>query len=156
VALTKIRFPCAFPSLLADMKVGISFALVGAIVGKFVAGNYGIGFQIWWRRGSSIPCVCLFRCCYWASSARCCFSWSIMPSACCCLGTFLAAPGAIDRSDRSRTDREPIFEPRLVGAYSLFAIFGSSTSRNASPIRLTLKTVTARNTPGIKIKPGYS
>jgi hypothetical protein len=44
----------------------------------------------------------------------------------------------------------------VVGAYSLFAIFGSSTSRNASPIRLTLKTVTARNTPGIKIKPGYS
>ena len=55
-------------------------------------------------------------------------------------------------ANRSRTN----FESRLVGAYSLFAIFGSSTSRNASPIRLTLKTVTARNTPGIKIKPGYS
>jgi NitT/TauT family transport system permease protein len=44
--LTKIRFPCALPSLFAGMKVGISFALVGAIVGEFVAGNYGIGFQI--------------------------------------------------------------------------------------------------------------
>jgi len=66
--------------------------------------------RFWWRRGSSIPCVCLFRYCYWASSARCCFSWSIMPRACCCPGTFLTVPGAIDRSDSSRTDREPIFE----------------------------------------------
>jgi NitT/TauT family transport system permease protein len=44
--LTKIRFPCALPSLFAGMKVAISFSLVGAIVGEFVAGNYGIGFQI--------------------------------------------------------------------------------------------------------------
>ena len=44
--LTKIRFPCALPSLFAGMKVAISFALVGAIVGEFVAGSHGIGFQI--------------------------------------------------------------------------------------------------------------
>jgi NitT/TauT family transport system permease protein len=43
-ALTKIRFPCALPSLFAGMKVAISFALVGAIVGGFVAGSRG--FQI--------------------------------------------------------------------------------------------------------------
>jgi NitT/TauT family transport system permease protein len=46
VILTKIRFPCALPSLFAGMKVAISFALVGAIVGEFVAGSRGIGFQI--------------------------------------------------------------------------------------------------------------
>jgi NitT/TauT family transport system permease protein len=40
------RFPCALPSLFAGMKVAISFALVGAIVGEFVAGSRGIGFQI--------------------------------------------------------------------------------------------------------------
>ena len=44
--LTNIRFPCALPSLFAGMKVAISFALVGAIVGEFVAGSRGIGFQI--------------------------------------------------------------------------------------------------------------
>jgi NitT/TauT family transport system permease protein len=44
--LLKIRFPCALPSLFAGMKVAISFALVGAIVGEFVAGSRGIGFQI--------------------------------------------------------------------------------------------------------------
>lgn len=44
--LFKIRFPCALPSLFAGMKVAISFALVGAIVGEFVAGSQGLGFQI--------------------------------------------------------------------------------------------------------------
>lgn len=44
--LFKIRFPCALPSLFAGMKVAISFALVGAIVGEFVAGGQGLGFQI--------------------------------------------------------------------------------------------------------------
>lgn len=44
--LFKIRFPCALPSLFAGMKVAISFALVGAIVGEFVAGSKGLGFQI--------------------------------------------------------------------------------------------------------------
>ena len=38
----QIRFPCALPSLFAGMKVAISFALVGAIVGEFVAGSRGI------------------------------------------------------------------------------------------------------------------
>jgi len=44
--LWKIRLPNALPTLFAGMKVGISFALVGAIVGEFVAGSRGIGFQI--------------------------------------------------------------------------------------------------------------
>jgi NitT/TauT family transport system permease protein len=44
--LMKIRFPNALPSLFAGMKVAISFALVGAIVGEFVAGGNGLGFLI--------------------------------------------------------------------------------------------------------------
>ncbi len=44
--LFKIRFPCALPSLFAGMKVAISFALVGAIMGEFVASSHGLGFQI--------------------------------------------------------------------------------------------------------------
>lgn len=42
----KIRLPNALPSLFAGMKVGISFALVGAIVGEFVAGSDGLGTVI--------------------------------------------------------------------------------------------------------------
>lgn len=49
--LLKIRFPCALPSLFAGMKVAVSFALVGAIVGEFVAGSKGLGFQILTAQG---------------------------------------------------------------------------------------------------------
>lgn len=44
--LLKIRLPNALPSLFAGMKVAISFALVGAIVGEFVAGGNGLGFLV--------------------------------------------------------------------------------------------------------------
>jgi NitT/TauT family transport system permease protein len=44
--LYKIRFPNALPSLFAGMKVAVSLALVGAIVGEFVASGRGLGFVI--------------------------------------------------------------------------------------------------------------
>ena len=46
VVLWKIKLPNALPTLFAGMKVGISFALVGAIVGEFVAGSNGLGTVI--------------------------------------------------------------------------------------------------------------
>ncbi len=49
--LVKIRFPHALPSLFAGMKVAVSFALVGAIVGEFVAGAKGLGFTILTAQG---------------------------------------------------------------------------------------------------------
>lgn len=50
--LWKIRFPNALPSLFAGMKVGVSFALVGTIVGEFVAGESGLGHVILVAQGS--------------------------------------------------------------------------------------------------------
>ncbi|MGE0746614.1 MAG: ABC transporter permease [Rhodospirillales bacterium] len=44
--LLKIRFPNALPSLFAGMKVAIGLALVGAIVGEFVAADRGLGYVI--------------------------------------------------------------------------------------------------------------
>jgi NitT/TauT family transport system permease protein len=44
--LMKIRFPSALPSIFAGMKVGISLALVGTIVGEFVAAQHGLGYVI--------------------------------------------------------------------------------------------------------------
>ena len=44
--LWKIRLPNALPTLFAGMKVAVSFALVGAIVGEFVAGSDGLGTVI--------------------------------------------------------------------------------------------------------------
>jgi len=50
--LWKVRFPNALPSIFAGMKVGISFALVGTIVGEFVAGETGLGHVILVAQGS--------------------------------------------------------------------------------------------------------
>jgi len=44
--LLKIRFPNALPSLFAGMKVAISLALVGTIVGEFVSASSGLGYVI--------------------------------------------------------------------------------------------------------------
>ena len=44
--LFKIRFPNALPSIFAGMKVAISLALVGTIVGEFVAASSGLGYVI--------------------------------------------------------------------------------------------------------------
>jgi NitT/TauT family transport system permease protein len=44
--LWKIRFPTALPSIFAGLKVGISLAFIGAIVGEFVASQTGLGYVI--------------------------------------------------------------------------------------------------------------
>jgi NitT/TauT family transport system permease protein len=49
--LRKIRFPSALPSLFAGMKVAISLALVGSLVGEFVAGSKGLGHAILLAQG---------------------------------------------------------------------------------------------------------
>jgi NitT/TauT family transport system permease protein len=44
--LWRIRFPCALPAMFSGMKVSISLALVGAIVGEFVSSQRGLGYVI--------------------------------------------------------------------------------------------------------------
>ena len=48
----KVRLPSALPSIMAGMKVSISLALVGAIVGEFVASQRGLGYIILTAQGS--------------------------------------------------------------------------------------------------------
>lgn len=48
----KVRLPGALPSILAGMKVAISLALVGAIVGEFVASQRGLGYVILSAQGT--------------------------------------------------------------------------------------------------------
>lgn len=45
-SLLKIRLPHALPHLFAGLKVAISFALVGAIAGEFIASQTGLGSAI--------------------------------------------------------------------------------------------------------------
>lgn len=44
--LWKVRLPNALPGIFSGMKVGVSFAFVGTIVGEFVASSQGLGFII--------------------------------------------------------------------------------------------------------------
>ncbi len=44
--MLKIRLPNALPSMFAGMKVAISFALIGTIVGEFVSSSRGLGYII--------------------------------------------------------------------------------------------------------------
>ena len=43
---TLIRIPAAVPSIAGGLKVGISLALTGAVVGELVGGNSGLGYTI--------------------------------------------------------------------------------------------------------------
>jgi len=42
----KVQFPNAAPYLLAALKVGITLAVIGAIIGEFLGSNAGLGRQI--------------------------------------------------------------------------------------------------------------
>ncbi|MBX6317034.1 ABC transporter permease [Pigmentiphaga sp.] len=48
---TKVNLPCALPSILSGMKIAISLALVGAIVGEFVSSQRGLGYVIMSAQG---------------------------------------------------------------------------------------------------------
>lgn len=44
--LWKIRLPNAMPSIFAGLKLGMTFAVIGAIIGEFVSGSEGLGYII--------------------------------------------------------------------------------------------------------------
>jgi NitT/TauT family transport system permease protein len=48
----KVRLPGALPSILTGMKVAISLALVGTIVGEFVSSQRGLGYVILSAQGT--------------------------------------------------------------------------------------------------------
>lgn len=45
-AFWKVRLPTALPSMFAGFKVGMTFAVVGAIVAEFVASDSGLGYVL--------------------------------------------------------------------------------------------------------------
>lgn len=48
----KLRVPTALPALFTGLKVAMTLAVVGAMVGEFVAANKGIGFYILFANGT--------------------------------------------------------------------------------------------------------
>lgn len=51
-AFWKVRMPTALPSMFAGLKVGMTFAVVGAIVSEFVASDAGLGYVLVEARAS--------------------------------------------------------------------------------------------------------
>jgi NitT/TauT family transport system permease protein len=43
---TRVRFPSALPFIFSGLKVAITLAVIGAIIGEFVGGNAGLGYLI--------------------------------------------------------------------------------------------------------------
>ncbi|MCP4327937.1 MAG: ABC transporter permease subunit [Alphaproteobacteria bacterium] len=41
-----IRFPNALPYIFAGMRISITLAVIGAVVGEFVAANEGLGYMV--------------------------------------------------------------------------------------------------------------
>ena len=42
----KVRLPYALPSIFAGLKVAMTLAIIGAVVGEFVGSNEGLGYLI--------------------------------------------------------------------------------------------------------------
>jgi NitT/TauT family transport system permease protein len=42
----RIRLPSALPAIFAGLKISMTFAVIGAVVGEFVAGSAGLGYAI--------------------------------------------------------------------------------------------------------------
>jgi NitT/TauT family transport system permease protein len=45
-ALQRIVFPAAVPDILLGLRLGVPFAMTGAVLGEFIASSYGIGWLI--------------------------------------------------------------------------------------------------------------
>ena len=48
----KIRLPDALPAIFGGLKISITLAVVGAVVGEFVGGNAGVGYELIVANGS--------------------------------------------------------------------------------------------------------
>jgi len=47
-----IRLPDALPAIFAGLKISITLAVVGAVVGEFVGGDSGLGYQLMIANGN--------------------------------------------------------------------------------------------------------
>jgi NitT/TauT family transport system permease protein len=51
VTFVKLRLPAALPNIFAGMKIGMTLAVVGAIVAEFVAASKGLGYYLLYANG---------------------------------------------------------------------------------------------------------
>ncbi|MBA3435742.1 MAG: ABC transporter permease subunit, partial [Chloroflexi bacterium] len=58
--VTKLEVPAALPQILGGMRVGVTLAVVGAIVGEWAGGDQGLGVLINLARGSLFDIPLMF------------------------------------------------------------------------------------------------
>ena len=58
--LTKLQIPGALPQILGGLRIGVTLAVVGAIVGEWVGGDRGLGVLINLARGSLFDTPLMF------------------------------------------------------------------------------------------------
>ena len=58
--LSKVEIPGALPSILGGFRVGVTLAVIGAIVGEWAGGEQGLGVLINLARGSLFDTPLLF------------------------------------------------------------------------------------------------
>jgi NitT/TauT family transport system permease protein len=58
--LTRLEIPAALPQILGGMRVGVTLAVIGAIVGEWAGGDRGLGVLINLARGSLFDTPLLF------------------------------------------------------------------------------------------------
>ncbi len=51
-AFRMIRFPYALPYIFAGMKVGVTMAMIGVVVGEFITAQHGLGYIIMFAAGA--------------------------------------------------------------------------------------------------------
>ena len=44
--IAKIRFPTAIPHIFVGLKIAITFAVIGGVIGEFVGSDEGLGYLI--------------------------------------------------------------------------------------------------------------
>jgi hypothetical protein len=83
----KIQFPAALPHIFAGLKVASTLAVVGAVVGEFVAADRGLGYQLIVANGiidvqSSFAVLVTLTLTVCASVSRSAAHWFTMPASC--------------------------------------------------------------------------
>jgi NitT/TauT family transport system permease protein len=51
-AFRMVRFPYALPYIFAGMKVGVTMAMIGVVVGEFITAQHGLGYIIMFAAGA--------------------------------------------------------------------------------------------------------
>jgi len=65
--LIKVRFPTSSPFIFSGMKVAVTLAIIGIVVGEFIASQRGLGYLILFassRQQTDLALACIAMLCF--------------------------------------------------------------------------------------------